>query len=79
MHGRRRHRAGAKRDPTVGPYVPGPNVKYCSATGKVKYKTKDKALGDAKRISPGGLSYVRPYQCQFCRKYHLTTHAYQGA
>jgi len=65
---------GTKRDPAYDrAQQSAGHRRRCPATGKVKYKTADKAMGDARRWAPEQVAYVRAYRCLWCRKFHTTT------
>lgn len=43
--------------------------KICERTGKRGYKTRDQA--EASIVRNG--EYLRPYRCEFCHRFHLTS------
>jgi hypothetical protein len=48
------------------PYPLGPT---CPKTGKVSWVSK----AEAKRSHAAEIGHARPYRCQFCNLWHLTT------
>ena len=52
-----------------------PFIKF-ECKGKRQYDTKKEIMKDIFRMideSYGGYSFLRPYKCKFCHKYHLTS------
>jgi hypothetical protein len=55
-----------------------PRREICRGTGKVKYKTRDKANRAARRLLRDRGLVQYPYQCPSCGSWHLTSSRQRG-
>ncbi len=69
----RKHEPTTKKSPVTvkkGPLYKGPCL---GSPNKKVYDTIDEAIRAAQYVRQEWRSPVRPYQCKFCGKYHLTS------